>query len=66
MYIVKWTEEKKECAISMLTEYFAKFGPGDVIYQSDLAMIEAPELLANIACYVLSEGEGLIYNINLD
>lgn len=61
MHIVIWTDEKKERAISMLTKYFEKYSAGEVIMQSDNALIEAPEILSDIADEILIEGEGIIY-----
>ena len=61
MYKVKWTEEKKEKAIQILTEYFEKYGVGECIMQSDDAIIYAPDLLSNIADDVLIEGDGIQY-----
>lgn len=62
MIIINWTEEKKEQAIKVLTEYYQKYGVGECIMQNDDALIEAPELLADIADEVLIEKEGIIYN----
>jgi hypothetical protein len=56
-----WTEEKKERAICVLTKYFEKYGNGECIMQSDNALIEAPEILSNIADTILIEGEGIVY-----
>jgi len=56
---VTWTEEKKEKAIVVLTEYFEKHGIGEMIQQSDDALIEAPDVLSHIADVVLKEGEGI-------
>lgn len=61
MHIVIWTDEKKERAISMLTKYFEKYSAGEVIMQSDNALIEAPEILSDIVDEILIEGEGIIY-----
>ena len=61
MHIVIWTDEKKERAISMLTKYFEKYSVGEVIMQSDNALIEAPEILSDIVDEILIEGEGIIY-----
>lgn len=66
MRTITWTPEKKEKAIEMLTEYFEKYGCGEVIMQSDDAIINAPELLADIADDVLIEGEGIIYKYDED
>jgi len=62
MYTIKWTEEKKEKAIEMLTKYFEKHGVGECIMQNDDAIIYAPELLSDIADDVLIDGEGIIFN----
>lgn len=61
MYKIKWTQEKIDEAISILTKYFAMYGPGEVIMQSDKAIIDAPEILSQIADNVLKEGEGINY-----
>lgn len=61
MKIVAWTPEKKEQAIQKLTAYFEKYGVGEMIMQSDNALIEAPDLLSDIADEVLVEGEGIIF-----
>jgi hypothetical protein len=58
---VIWTEEKKEKAIEMLTKYFERYGFGECIMQSDEAIIEAPELLSDIADDILIYNEGIIY-----
>jgi hypothetical protein len=58
---IVWTQEKKDLAIEKLTEYFQEHGVGEVIMQSDNALIEAPELLANIADKILIEYEGILY-----
>jgi 1,2-phenylacetyl-CoA epoxidase catalytic subunit len=46
---VNWTPELKNKAIKMLTNYLSKHGQGECIMQSDNAIIEAPELLSDIA-----------------
>ena len=56
---VVWTEEKKAKAIEKLTEYFEKHGIGEMIMQSDNAIIEAPEVLAEIADDILIYREGI-------
>lgn len=56
-----WTPEKKEAAIKLLTSYFEKHGPGECICQSDSALIEAPDLLSNIADDILIENEGILW-----
>lgn len=61
MIKVNWTEEKKEQAIKMLTEYFEKHGIGESIAQGDNAQFEAIELMCNIADNILIDGEGIIY-----
>ena len=58
---IKWTPEKKEAAIEKLTEYFKRHGIGEMIMQDDDALIEAPDLLADIADDILIEGEGIIF-----
>jgi hypothetical protein len=60
-YKIIWTEEKKEQAIAILTEYFSKHGVGECIQQSDDAIISAPDMLARIADDVLVEGDGITY-----
>lgn len=60
-YKVNWTPEKKEAAIEKLTKYFEKYGCGECIMQSDNALIEAPEVLSDIADDILKEKEGLVY-----
>jgi len=62
MYTIKWTEEKKQKAIDMLTKYFEEHGVGECIMQSDDAIISAPDFLSDIADEVLIEGEGIIFN----
>jgi hypothetical protein len=59
MYTINWTEEKKERAIEMLTKYFEEHGDGEVIMQNDNALIEAPEVLSDIADKVLIYKEGI-------
>jgi hypothetical protein len=61
MIQVTWTKEKKEKAIEMLTKYFEKYGIGECIMQSDSAIIEAPQMLSDIADDILIDGEGIIY-----
>ena len=56
-----WTEEKKEKAIELLTKYFEKYGPGECIAQGDNALIEAPEVMCEIADNILKEQEGILY-----
>lgn len=63
-YKVIWTPEKKESAIEKLTLYFQKYGPGECIMQRDESIIEAPEVMADIADYVLIEKEGLVWEEN--
>lgn len=60
-YNIVWTEEKKEKALAIITEYLEKYGPGECIAQGDNAIIEAPEVMCEIADSVLIEGEGIIY-----
>ena len=57
---IVWTPEKKERAIEILTIYFQKYTNGEVIRQCDGAIIEAPEMLADIADKVLVADEGII------
>lgn len=64
MIQITWTKDKKEKAINMLTKYFEKYGNGECIMQGDNALIEAPELLANIADDILVDGEGIIFKEN--
>lgn len=61
MIQVTWTQEKKDKAIEILTEYFEKHGTGESIMQSDNAIIYAPVILSNIADDVLIDGIGIIY-----
>lgn len=58
---VVWTQEKKDKAIEKLTEYFEKYGIGEMIMQDDDALIEAPEVLADIADEILIYREGIIF-----
>ena len=58
---VVWTQEKKDKAIEKLTEYFEKYGIGEMIMQGDNALIEAPEVLAEIADDILIDREGIIF-----
>jgi hypothetical protein len=58
---VVWTQEKKDKAIEKLTEYFEKYGIGEMIMQDDDALIEAPEVLADIADEILIDREGIIF-----
>ncbi len=62
MYTIKWTEEKKDKAIKILTKYFEKYGVGECIMQNDNAIIYASELLSEIADDVLVEGDGVNWN----
>jgi hypothetical protein len=62
MTTINWTEEKKQKAIEMLTKYFEKHGIGEMIMQNDEALIQAPELLSDIADEVLIENEGIVFN----
>jgi hypothetical protein len=50
---VVWTQEKKDKAIEKLTKYFEQHGIGEMIMQDDDALIEAPEVLAEIADDIL-------------
>lgn len=61
MIRITWTPEKKEKAIAKLTEYLEKYGIGECICQSDEALIEAPDILADIADEILIDGEGIIF-----
>lgn len=63
-YKIVWTPEKKEAAIEKISQYLAKYGPGECIMQGDNAIIEAPEVMAEIADEILIDGEGLVYNEN--
>jgi hypothetical protein len=56
-----WSEKKKEQAIEKLTKYFEKYGVGEMIMQNDDALIEAPEVLSDIADDILIENEGIIF-----
>ena len=59
---VKWTEEKIAKTVDKLTTYFEKYGIGERIMQSDNALIEAPELMAEIADDILVHNEGIEFN----
>jgi hypothetical protein len=61
MIKVNWTPEKKEAAIEKLTKYFEKHGIGEMIMQDDDALIEAPEVLSDIADDILIDNEGIIF-----
>jgi len=61
MIKVIWTPEKKEAAIDKLTKYFEKHGIGEMIMQSDDGLIEAPEVLSDIADDILIDNEGIIF-----
>lgn len=56
-----WTQEKKDKAIEKLTEYYQKYGIGEMIHQNDDALIEAPEYLGDIADDILIYREGIIF-----
>jgi hypothetical protein len=62
MIKVVWTEEKKEWAIRLLTDYFQKWGTGECIAQGDNAQFSAIELVCQIADDVLIDGEGITYH----
>ena len=66
MYKVIWTEEKKEKAIQSLTKYFERYGIGECIGQSDEALLDAPDMLGDIADDILIYGEGIIYEEEYD
>jgi hypothetical protein len=59
-YKVVWTEEKKVQAINLITDFFERHGHGELFMQSDNPIIEAPQVLANIADNVLGD-KGIIY-----
>ena len=61
MIKVIWTQEKKEAAIEKLTTYFESHGIGEMIMQDDNSLIEAPEVLADIADDILIDNEGIIF-----
>jgi len=65
MRTVTWTNEKKEKAIELLTAYFKEHGIGESIMQSDEAIIQAPEMLADIADDILGE-DGIKYTYTED
>lgn len=48
-YIVNWTKKTKAKAIEILTEYLSEYGTGESIMQGDNAIIDAPEVLSEIA-----------------
>lgn len=58
---VVWTQEKKDKAIERLTKYFEEHGIGEMIMQNDDALIEAPEVLAEIADDILIDREGIMF-----
>jgi hypothetical protein len=60
-YKIVWTPAKKEAAIAKITKYLEEHGPGECICQDDNAIIEAPEVMAEIADLILIEGEGLVW-----
>ena len=60
-YKIIWTPEKKEAAIEKITKYLEQYGPGECICQGDNAIIEAPDVMAEIADTILIEGEGLVW-----
>lgn len=62
MYTIIWTDEKKEKAITKLTEYFEEHGIGECIMQDDDAQIDAAPLLSVIVDNILIEGEGIRWN----
>ncbi len=62
MIEIKWTPEKKEKAIELLTVYFKKYGTGESIAQGDNAQFEAIELVCNISDNILIEDEGIVYH----
>ena len=66
MYKVIWTEEKKEKAIQALTKYFERYGHGECIGQNDEALLDAPDMLGDIADDILIDGEGLISEYDED
>jgi|688.fasta_scaffold1232690_1 hypothetical protein len=59
-YQVEWTDEKKEMVIKKITDFLERYGVGECIMQNDDAIIEAPEILSDIAD-ILVEGEGIFY-----
>ncbi len=61
MIKVIWTQGKKEAAIEKLTTYFESHGIGEMIMQDDNSLIEAPEVLADIADDILIDNEGIIF-----
>ena len=60
-YKIKWTDEKADAAIKVITKYFEKYGPGECIMQNDDALIYASDYLAEIVDDILIEGEGINY-----
>ena len=58
-YNIKWTDEKADAAIKVITKYFEKYGPGECILQNDDAHTYACNYLARIADEILIEGEGI-------
>ena len=65
-YNITWTEEKKEKAIKLVSDFIAKYGPGECIMQNDDALIYAADVFADIADDILIEGDGIIYNEDKD
>jgi rRNA-processing protein FCF1 len=61
MYKIIWTDKKKNEAIQMLTKYFEKYGIGESIQQNDDAILEAVNLLVDIADDILIDNYGIIY-----
>jgi hypothetical protein len=61
MIEIKWTPEKKEKAIELLTVYFKKHGTTESIAQGDNAQWEDIELVCNISDNILIEDEGIVY-----
>lgn len=60
-YKINWTPQLKKKAIARITEYLSVHGIGEVIMQSDDAIIEAPDVMSEIADY-----EGLVTWVNED
>ncbi len=56
---IVWTEEKKKKVLEKITSYLERYGIGECIMQSDNAIIEAPEVFAEIADNILKYEEGI-------
>lgn len=57
---VKWTDEKINAAIKLLTEYFEQHGNAESILQNEDAQRNAAVCLYDIAEDILIDAEGII------